>query len=706
MIQADPVYDVVAAFVARLASLGVTDAVISPGSRSTPLALCFHAQPRIRTWIQLDERAAGFFALGLGRATGRPAALVCTSGTAAANYLPAVVEASHAGVAVVVCTADRPPELRGWGSPQTIDQVGLYGTAARWSVDLPVPGDASPAAAIAWAETAVERASDSDPGPVHLNWPLREPLEPLSVGAAAPAGTAAGSGVGAGTRDVAGAEVAAGVGDVAGADTGDVAGAEVVAGVGDVAGADTGDVAGAEVVAGVGDVAGSGVAAEAGVAPRAGNLDRNGVRLPAPELAELAGIVTAHERGVVVVGPWPGGGLDRELEWASEARRFAAWAGWPVIGEPITHVRSRSSRPSRPSSPDAKNREGPPGCVVATADHLLADGDLAEALRPDAAVLVGRTVTTKPVRLWLERTRPRHVVLVDPEDRWERAVFRLTGHVPAPVESLGSITAGTALSGRDAAGGWLDTWSKLDTATRTAAETAVEASAETAVDAPADGAVEAAADGGPLLSARASRVLVDALPDGAVMMATNSMPVRDLDAFVFDTGSVVCCANRGAAGIDGSASTALGIAAADPSRTVALYTGDLALLHDLGGLTAAARLGLHLIAVCVDNDGGEIFSLLPVADRVPAGDFERLFRTPHGLDLCRLDGFGGIRARRMATAGELSEAVQAAAATRTPGVDLCIIDVSRDDDVAQRRAVTAAAQRAARQALAAGWGHV
>ena len=646
MIQADPVYDVVAAFVARLASLGVTDAVISPGSRSTPLALCFHTQPRIRAWIQLDERAAGFFALGLGRATGRPAALVCTSGTAAANYLPAVVEASHAGVAVVVCTADRPPELRGWGSPQTIDQVGLYGTAARWSVDLPVPGEASAAAAIAWAETAVERASGSDPGPVHLNWPLREPLEPLSVVPAPPAGTAAGAWVG----------------------------------------------------AGAGDALGAGAA---GVAPRAGDMDRHGARLPAPELAELAGIVTAHERGVVVVGPWPGGGLDRELEWASEARRFAAWAGWPVIGEPITHVRSRSSRPS---SPDA-NREGPPGCVVATADHLLADGDLAEALRPDAAVLVGRTVTTKPVRLWLERTRPRHVVLVDPEDRWERAVLRLTGHMPAPVESLGSITFGTAPSGRDAPGGWLDTWAKLDTAAREAAEAAVEASAETALDAPADGAVEAAA-GGPLLSARASRVLVGALPDGAVMVATNSMPVRDLDAFVFDTGSVVCCANRGAAGIDGSASTALGIAAADPSRTVALYTGDLALLHDLSGLTAAARLGLHLIAVCVDNDGGEIFSLLPVVDRVPVDHFEQLFRTPHGLDLSGLDGFAGIRARRVATAGELSEAVQAAAATRTPGVDLCIIDVSRDDDVAQRRAVTAAAQQAARQALAAGRGHV
>ena len=591
----EAVYDVVAAFAARLASLGVTDAVISPGSRSTALALCLDARPELRTWIQLDERSAGFFALGLGRATGRPAALVCTSGTAAANYLPAVVEASHAGIPMIVCTADRPPELRGWGSPQTIDQVGIYGTAVRWSVDLPVPEEASQEAAAGWAETAAELASGSDPGPVHLNWPLREPLEPSSEVTAPPAA-------------------------------------------------------------------------------RVGETDEDGCREPSPELAELAEIVAGHERGVVVAGPWPGGGLHRERRWAVAARRFAGWARWPVIGEPISHIRGRSRDGSRTERS---------ACVVATADHLLADEALAEALRPDVAVLVGRTVTTKPVRLWLERTRPAHVVLIDPEDRWEDAAFRLTEHVPASVEALAPITAGAAPAGRDAAGGWLDTWAQLDAAARAAI---------------------AAADEGALLSARTARVLIGALPSDAVLVATNSLPVRDLDAFVCDTRSVVCCANRGAAGIDGTASTALGIAAADPSRTVALYTGDLALLHDLGGLTAAARLGLHLTAVCVDNDGGEIFSLLPVAGRVPADDFERLFRTPHGLDLCGLDGFGGIRACRVATAGELSEAVSSAVATRVPGVDLCIIDVSRDDDVAQRRALTAAAQRAALAVLAAAQG--
>ena len=629
----DLVYDTVAAFAARLAALGVTDTVISPGSRSTPLTLCLDGQPGLRTWVQLDERAGGFFALGLGRGAGRPAVLVCTSGTAAANYLPAVVEASHAGIPMIVCTADRPPELRGWGSPQTIDQVGLYGTAARWSIDLPVPDEADEDVAAGWADTAVSTASGPDPGPVHLNWPLREPLEPastVSVSASPQAPVWAGA-----TEHDGGRETLPEPASTKPALSASAAGSD------------------------------------------ARPVDSDDGRKPPPETAYLAEIVAGCERGVVVAGSWPGGSLNQELRWAEAARRFAARVGWPVIGEPISHIRARAH--------DDGTWE-PLACVVATADHLLADEALAEALRPDAAVIVGRTVTTKPVRLWLERTRPRHVVLIDPEDRWEQAVFRLTGHVPSSVEALESITAGAPPPGRGTPGGWLDTWAKLDDAARAA--------------------VSAAVDDGPLLSARAARVLVRALPADAVLVATNSMPVRDLDAFVFDTGSVVCCANRGAAGIDGTASTALGIAAADPSRTVALYSGDLALLHDLGGLTAAARLGLHLIAVCVDNDGGEIFSLLPVADRIPADDFERLFRTPHGVDLCGLDGFAGIRARRVATADELAAAVHAAAESRNPGVDLLVVDVPRDDDVAQRRAVTTAAQQAAQQAahrtLAAG----
>ena len=591
----DPVYAAVAAFAARLAALGVTDAVISPGSRSAPLALCFHACGGLRTWVQIDERSAGFFALGLGRATGQPAVLVCTSGTAAANYLPAVIEAHHAGVPLIACTADRPPERRGWGEPQTIDQVGLYRPAVRWDRDLPVPDRSTASAAPGWAETAFAAATGPDPGPVHLNWPFREPLEPVGGGVWFPDDNEAG-------RSEASRSCPPG--------------------------------------------------ASPALAP---------AEIGHRELAEL---IAGCDRGVVVAGPWPAGRLETERAWASAAAGLAAGAGWPLIGEPIAHVRGLDTRSG--------------ACVVTAADHLLSDEALGDEMRPDVAFMVGRTPTTKPVRLWLERTRPDHVVLIDPADRRARAApgLRLTGWVPAPVDQLGlgPDTAEPNQRRRD----WLTAWDRLESRARSALDREIEA--------------------GPLLSARTARTVVASLPAGSVLLASNSLPVRDLDAFVFDTGAVTVVGNRGASGIDGMVSTALGLAAADPDRPVALHTGDLALLHDLSGLAAAARLGLHLTVVCVDNRGGGIFSLLPVADRIDPADFDALFRTPHGTDLADLHGFAGIRVRRVTEPEALAAAVRAAAASRAPGVDLVVVPVDGAADIAQRRALTAAALQAAKAA--------
>src|SRR5262245_39596350 len=159
---------------------GVTDACVAPGSRSAPLALALAGDDRIRLHVHLDERSASFMALGIAKATGMPAVLLCTSGTAAANFHPAVLEASHARVPMVVCTADRPPELRDTGAGQTIDQVALYGTAARWFHDAGVPTDHAGANAEwrAMASRAVATALGSPAGPVHLNLSFREPLVP------------------------------------------------------------------------------------------------------------------------------------------------------------------------------------------------------------------------------------------------------------------------------------------------------------------------------------------------------------------------------------------------------------------------------------------------------------------------------------------------------------------------------------------------
>lgn len=177
MTVADP-YDCAAGMFNELAAHGVTRCLLSPGSRSTPLAIAASAVEAVDVEIHLDERSAAFWAVGAAKASGRPVALVCTSGTAAANYLPAVVEAHYSGTPLIVITADRPPELRDRGAGQTIDQVGIYGNNVRWFVDLPVAGEADPRWFASTAARAVRAATGPRPGPVHLNAPFREPLEP------------------------------------------------------------------------------------------------------------------------------------------------------------------------------------------------------------------------------------------------------------------------------------------------------------------------------------------------------------------------------------------------------------------------------------------------------------------------------------------------------------------------------------------------
>jgi len=184
-------YLLLRAFVDELARCGLAGACTSPGSRSTPLVLTLARQPGLTCWSHVDERVAGFFALGVAKQTGRPAAVACTSGTAAAHYLPAVIEAREARVPLIVLTADRPPELREVGAGQTIDQLKLYGSAAKWFFE--VGTHAATPERLRWirqlAFRAYETAVGGRPGPVHLNFPLREPLvldEPLPPAADAP----------------------------------------------------------------------------------------------------------------------------------------------------------------------------------------------------------------------------------------------------------------------------------------------------------------------------------------------------------------------------------------------------------------------------------------------------------------------------------------------------------------------------------------
>jgi 2-succinyl-5-enolpyruvyl-6-hydroxy-3-cyclohexene-1-carboxylate synthase len=535
------------------ARAGVTHAVVSPGSRNTPLLFALARDGRIAVEVVVDERSAGFRAVGLGLATGRPALVCCTSGTAAANLHPAVVEAHHARVPLIVCTADRPPELRDCGAGQTIDQARLFGTSVRWFHD-PGPPDAHDGAPHEWralAGRAFAIATGSPAGPVHLNVPFREPLVPT--------------------------------------------GAPLV------------------------DAAG-----RAGGEPWV-RTTRGERQLDFDEVAAVARLVRAHPHGVVVAG-W-----GTEVD-ADTVQRLAAVTGWPVLADPVSNART-----------------GPH--AISTYEALLRDDGFAAAHRPSLALRIGAPLTSRVANAWLAGVP--HVV-VDPDDSWLDP-DRLAAHriVAEPTRALAAIA--DAFGEPAAPTGWLEGW--------TAAEREVRIAIDKSLDADEH-----------MIEGRIARDLLRAMPDGSACAVASSLPVRALEWCMAPRSGVRVFANRGANGIDGFVSTALGIAqGVAPRRTVALC-GDLCFLHDTNGLLGSSGTR-NLTFVVIDNDGGGIFSYLP-QQGLP--DFERLFATPHGLDLVAVARAHGVSAERITDPGDWP-------ALLADGPRVVVVPVDRSESVAGHR---------------------
>lgn len=502
--------------------LGLTMAVICPGSRSTPLAQALAQAPEIEAIPVLDERSASFLALGLAQQLGRPVVLVCTSGTAGANCYPAVIEARESRVPLLILTADRPPELRNCHSGQTIDQLKLFGTYPNWQAELALPAleidtlrYLRQTAIHAW-----ERSLYPVPGPVHLNLPFRDPLSPL------PDGT------------------------------------------------DT-------------DAFATQFDLEdffAGISQNSKSIEHSSFSLQYSEDWQ-------HERGIIIAGV-----AQPQLprEYCHAIASLAKTLKFPVLAEGLSPVRNYA----------ALNPY-----LISTYDLILRNQQLAKQLTPEIVIQVGELPTSKELRSWLDLTQSKRWV-IDKSDQNLDPLHGRTTHLRISVEQLAQIYPTQPKSSSH----YLQLWCDAELKVRTVVD-------QTMVNLHQ------------MFEGKAAWLLSQTLPSNTPLFIANSMPVRDVEFFWTPNNSTVKpFFNRGANGIDGTLSTALGVAYQNQSSV--MLTGDLALLHDTNGFLISQKFQGHLTIVLINNNGGGIFEMLPISKFEPP--FEEFFATPQNINFAHL----------------------------------------------------------------------
>lgn len=499
-----------AAFIDELSSMNVKHAVISPGSRSTPLSMLLLKHPTIETHINIDERSAAFFALGIAKSTREPVVIVCTSGTAAANYYPAIVEAQISRIPLIVVTADRPHELRDVGAPQAINQIHLYGEYVKWFSEMAIPEMND--SAIQYVRNIGRRAAivakQQPAGPVHLNFPVREPLIPnmkedyFHIG-----------------RRVHHINM------------------ESLA-----------------------------------------MLEESSVDILVKEL-------TKKEKGIIVCGEI------HDTRFSNSIIELAKKLEFPILADPLSQLRTSDNQSH----------------VIDCYDTFLRINEAVVELQPDVIIRFGSMPVSKALTLFLKQCKEVDHIVVDGGAGW-REPTGMASHMISCDETLFCHYLAEKLS-QSEDDEWYQLWNRLNQLTKKRLQ---KISEETSMD-----------------EGKIFTELSRLLPKEANLFVSNSMPIRDCDSFFHcnDTNSTVY-ANRGANGIDGVVSTALGVSV--KGNPTVLVIGDLSFYHDMNGLLAAKMLKLNITIIVVNNDGGGIFSFLPQSSEKEY--FEELFGTPHGID--------------------------------------------------------------------------
>ncbi len=551
-----------------LQRLGLTTAVICPGSRSAPLTIAFAQNHQIETIPILDERSASFFALGIAKKSGLPTALICTSGTAAANFYPAIIEAHESRIPLLIFTADRPPELRDCHAGQAIDQVKIYGNYPNWQAELAIPS--AELGMLGYLRQtvmyAIERSTFPTPGPVHLNIPLRDPLVPVPDPAVQSLET-------------------------------QINPEEFFAGLEPIVAGETSTPPSPPLLRG-----GVGSAGETSTPPSPPLL-RGGVGSAMEQWQKCS-------RGIIIAGVAQPQDAEK---YCSAIAQISQLLNWPVLAEGLSPLRNRAQLNPH---------------LISTYDLILRNCELAEKLRPEIAIQIGDLPTSKELRNWLDKTQPKRYI-IDPSHHNFDPLHGKTTHLRTSPENLATaISLHVPPLSKGGLGGvltsatneYLQLWRNTETKTRQTIDQKMAAINN-------------------IIEPKISWLLSQILPPATPIFISNSMPVRDVEFFWKPNNlEIKPFVNRGANGIDGTLSTALGVAHRNQSSI--LLTGDLALLHDTNGFLIKNKFVGHLTIVLINNNGGGIFEMLPVAKFDPP--FEEFFATPQDINFAQLCATYGV----------------------------------------------------------------
>ena len=570
----------IAALVDEFYQLGVRHAVFSPGSRSTTMAMLFKEHEGFETYMNIDERSASFMALGIAKAHKEPTVLVCTSGSAVAHYLPAVLEAQYSGVPLIVLSADRPHTLLHVGAPQTVDQHKIFGTAVNYYEELAVPQESHyytyPRQV---ARKAYMKAVDTKKGPVHINVPLFEPLVPELSRNHFEAGRSSFT----------------------------------------VVKPNYGSVFGCR---------------------HENDLPHinNAIDIAHDNTNEINDLLERYERILILAGP------QIDIDEANRIRSFGEALQAPILADPLSNVRRRYNSADNQSNKEEIDTNN---VVISTYDALLAGQALWRELKPDCVIQFGQIVVSKRVQQMIASWTDVEYIEVNPTMDSMNPTGKTT------IQMQASIDVFTHLYGKNnSSDTYLNIWQRL--------EQEGKKQLSLAIDEPH------------CFEGRTIRELQAHIPEDGQVFVANSMTIRDFDYFWFSGESkAVLYGNRGVNGIDGTISTALGLAA--NGRPTYLVTGDLSLFHDLNGLAIAKTHNLNLTIILHNNDGGGIFEYLP---QKGTKHFDYLFSTSQGLDYSGAAKLYGCGYTKISSPDELSSVL--ANVSQEKGVHIIEIPTNRE----------------------------